>query len=78
MQAVLASIKLEPEFHTSMLRVFIDQVIRVYGSSGDFLREDVHPEKSESNGIYDTALALPILTKDIVLTREKVENGLGK
>ena len=78
MEAVLAAVKLEPELDTSMLRGFIDQMIGVYGSSGDFLREDVHPEKSESNGIYDTALALPILTKDIVLTREKVENGLGK
>jgi|GEM_PF-2225447 hypothetical protein len=59
-----------------MSRVFIDQVIRVYGSSGDFLREDVHPKKSKSDSIDDTALALPILTKDVVLTRKKVELGL--
>ena len=76
MQGVFASVMFEPELDTPMLRTFIDQVIGAYGSSGDFLREDIHPEESKPDCIDHAALALPILPKDVVLTRNEVELGL--
>jgi hypothetical protein len=78
MKAVFASVKLEPEFHAPMFGTLIHQVICVHRSSSDLLGEDVHSEKSETNGINNAALALPILAKDVVLARDKVELGLGK
>ena len=76
MQAVRGSVKLELEFHIPTLGVLVHQVICAYGSSSDFLGKDVRAEERKSDGIDDTALALPILAKDIVLTRHKIKLGL--
>lgn len=39
----------------------------------NFPWKNIYTEKRESNRIYNTALPLPVLAEDIVLTRQKFE-----
>jgi hypothetical protein len=53
-------------------------MVSTYGGSGNFLGKDVKTKERKTYSVNDTALPLPVMAKNVILAREKVEAGIRK
>jgi hypothetical protein len=65
-------IQLDP----SSPRILIDQVIGADRGASNFLWEYVKSKQGKPDRVNDTALALPVLTEDIILAWKKIQAGV--
>jgi len=53
-------------------------VVCTDGGSRDFLGKDIKAKERKTYSVNDTALPLPVMAKNVILARKKIEAGIRK
>jgi len=51
-------------------------VVSADSGSSNFPGKDIKTKECKADGIDDAALPLPVVTKNVILTREKIQSGI--